>query len=403
MAPTRRSQRGLDWLCFFVADVQAGLGPLVAAHLATLHFRQRDIGLVLTMGALVGLAAQAPTGALVDASPRRRRLVALGIVGVGVGALLFATCRGLPALLAAQLLHALVGGLVGPGIAALTLGLVGTAGLGARLGRNRSFDAAGNLVAAVGFALAGYVLPSAFVFAVAAALSLPALLSLVSIRRQDVDVAQARGGAPSSPRLLTVFFDRRLLCFAVCSVLFHFANAAMLPLLGASLASTDEQHAVSLMSACVLVTQFVVTFAARPIGRWADRWGRKPLLLAGFAVLPLRGVLCALATSTPALLATQILDGIGAAVFGVCSVLVVADLTRGSGRFNVTLGAVGMAVGIGAALSNVVAGAIADHMGRSAAFVALAVIAFIALVVAFAVPETGAGTGTVIRSSHHAY
>jgi MFS family permease len=183
--------------------------------------------------------------------------------------------------------------------------------------------------------------------------------------------------------------ERPLFVFLVCAVLFHFANAAMLPLLGEMLAKGKGRSSMMFMSACVVTTQLVITLIAAWCGRKAGAWGRKPLLLVGFGVLPIRGILYTLTTNTGALVAIQILDGIGAGVFGVVSVLVIADLTRGTGRFNLTLGAISTAVGIGAALSQTIAGAIAHHLGFNAGFLFLAAVAAVAFGILYVfMPET---------------
>ena len=143
------------------------------------------------------------------------------------------------------------------------------------------------------------------------------------------------------------------------------------------------------MSACVVTTQFVVTLIASWSGRMAGTWGRKPLLLIAFAVLPIRGVLYTLTSNTALLVAIQIMDGIGAGIFGVVSVLVIADLTRGTGRFNLTLGAITTAVGIGAALSQFIAGSIVHHVSFRAGFLFLAGVALAAFaILRFLMPET---------------
>ena len=143
------------------------------------------------------------------------------------------------------------------------------------------------------------------------------------------------------------------------------------------------------MSACVITTQFVVVLMASWVGRTAGSWGRKPLLLIAFAVLPIRGVLYALTHDTYLLVAIQLLDGVGAAIFGIVSILVIADLTRGTGRFNITQGAIAAAVGTGASLSQVIAGSIAHHLGDNAAFLFLASVALVAFAVLyFFMPET---------------
>jgi MFS family permease len=171
--------------------------------------------------------------------------------------------------------------------------------------------------------------------------------------------------------------------------MFHFANAAMLPLLGELLAKGQERRSMLFMSACVVTTQLVITLLASWSGRKAGTWGRKPLLLTAFGALPIRGVLYTLTSNTAWLVAIQVLDGVGAGIFGVVSVLVIADLTRGTGRFNLTLGAISTAVGIGAALSQVIAGSIVHHVGSNAGFLFLTGVASAAFAILYVfMPET---------------
>ena len=136
-------------------------------------------------------------------------------------------------------------------------------------------------------------------------------------------------------------------------------------------------------------TQLVVASLASWAGRKAGTWGRKPLLLIAFGVLPVRAVLYTLTHNPGELVAIQILDGVAAAIFGVISVLVIADLTKGTGRFNLTLGAIGTAVGIGASLSQAIAGSIVHHFGSNAGFLFLATVAAAAFgILYFLMPET---------------
>jgi MFS family permease len=186
-----------------------------------------------------------------------------------------------------------------------------------------------------------------------------------------------------------LFRDRTLVLFLACAVMFHFANAAMLPLLGEMLAKGRGRSSMLFMSACVITTQLVVTLLASWSGRKAGLWGRKPLLLIAFGILPLRAVLYTLTTKTALLVAIQVMDGVAAAIFAVVSVLVIADLTRGTGRFNLTLGAISTAVGTGAALSQVIAGSIVHHVGFRAGFLFLAGVALAAFgLLYFFMPET---------------
>jgi len=270
---------------------------------------------------------------------------------------------------------------------------VGRAAFDARQGRNQTFNSAGNVTAAVSMGLLGYFLSNRSVFFFVVALSIPTLLILIGIRPGEIDHEVARGavgekaGQAESVRVLLK--DRPLVIFLVCAVLFHFANAAMLPLLGELLAKGQGRSSMLFMSACVVTTQLVITVLASWSGRQAGTRGRKPLLLIAFGVLPIRGVLYTLTSNTVLLVAIQILDGVGAGIFGVVSVLVIADLTRGTGRFNLTLGAITTAVGIGAALSQVIAGSIVHHMGSHAGFLFLAAVAAAAFAILYVfMPET---------------
>jgi predicted MFS family arabinose efflux permease len=282
-----------------------------------------------------------------------------------------------------------------PAIAAISLGLVGHRVFNRRQGRNQTFNSAGNVTAAVMMGFVGYFISNRAVFFFVTALAAPTVLSLFVIRPDEIDYELARGakdgedsGKPASIRDL--LNDRPLMIFLCCAVLFHFANAAMLPLLGEMLAKGKGRSSMMCMSACVVTTQFTITLLAMWAGRATGTWGRKPVLLIGFGALPIRGILYTLTSSVYALVAIQVLDGIGAGIFGVVSVLVIADLTRGTGRSNLTLGAIATAVGIGAALSQTIAGAIVHHYSNQAGFVFLASVATAAFLILWLfMPETG--------------
>jgi MFS family permease len=180
-----------------------------------------------------------------------------------------------------------------------------------------------------------------------------------------------------------------LLIFAVCAVLFHLANAAMLPMVGEKLTLQDEKLGTSLMSACIVAAQIVMVPMAMLVGAKADRWGRKPLFLLGFLILPIRGLLYTFSDNPYWLVGVQLLDGIGAGIYGAIFPIVVADLMRGTGRFNVAQGAIITAQGVGAALSTTLAGLLVVHAGYSAAFVTLGGVAAIgAAVLLLAMPDT---------------
>jgi len=381
--------RGLDWFTFFLADIQTGFGPFVAIYLTAHQWAQFDIGLVLTAGGLVALACQMPGGALVDAVRSVRLVATLAVVAICLSALALAIWPTFPVVMGARILHAGASCVLGPVIAAISLGLVGHAALGARLGRNARFASIGNGVAAAAMGLCGYLVSNQAVFFLTAALAAPALLALTRIRMGDAERPQASAARSAPTRLRDVLRDRRLMLFAGCILLFQLANAAMLPLMGGIVTLKSSAWASTLIGACIVVPQLVVAAGAPWVGRRADSWGRRPLLLLCFAALALRGALFAIVTDPYLVIAVQLLDGVCAAVLGVVLPLVVADIMHGTGRFNLGLGIVGSAVGIGAALSTTLAGYTFDHLGSVAAFCGLAGIALCGLAMVWLVlPET---------------
>jgi MFS family permease len=393
--PSQQSLRGLDWFVFFLADVQTGFGPFVSVYLTTQAWTQVDIGLVLTIGGLVALAGQMPGGALVDAARSERLLAAAGVLAISASALALAAWPLFLLVLLGRVLHAVASCVLGPAIAAISLGLVGHAGMGERLGRNARFASIGTGLAAAAMGALGYLTSSRYVFFATAALIVPTLLALFQIRPGEIDPERAHGGKHGSgPRKLGEGFlalagHRPLLILAGCALLFHLANAAMLPLMGSLLTMRSADWATVLIACCIVVPQIVVALSSPWIGRRAEQWGRRPLLLLGFAALPVRGLLFAGVANPYLLVCIQILDGISAAVLGVLLPLIVADITRGTGRFNLAQGIVGTAVGIGASLSTTLAGYMSDYIGTGAAFVGLAALGFAGLGLVWgALPET---------------
>jgi MFS family permease len=395
LATAGQSLRGLDWLNFFLADVQTGVGPFLAIYLAKYGWNEQLVGAALAASGVAGIVAQTPAGALVDQLHAKRALIAAGVATLAAAALVIAIFPRFWPVMIAQVLIGASSSIFIPAICAISLGVVGHQLFDSRQGRNQSFNAAGNVVAAIAMGLIGFYLSDRGVFYFVAILVIPTIWALRSIQAEDIDYDLARGAQTHGPhgtaaQVGSLLKDRPLLVFLVCAVMFHFANAAMLPLLGEMLAKGHGRASMMFMSACVVTTQLVITVLAPWAGRKAGRWGRKPLLLIAFAVLPIRGILYTLTDHTVLLVAIQILDGIGAGVFGVVSVLVIADLTAGTGRFNLALGAITTAVGIGASLSQVIAGGLVHHFGDRSGFLFLAAVAASALAILyFAMPETG--------------
>ncbi|MGJ4951626.1 MFS transporter [Bradyrhizobium sp. HKCCYLS20291] len=396
-APSRQSLRGLDWFIFFLADVQTGFGPFIAVYLTTQKWTQAQIGLVLSIGGLVGLIGQMPGGAIIDAAKSERRVAGLAIAAIGCSALAYAAWPIFPVVAGAATLHAAASCVLGPAIAAISLGLVGPRGMAERLGRNARFASLGNGVAAAVMGTCGYLLSSRAVFLVTFILAFPTLIALSRIREHEIDVARAHGRADLEDRevarlsnLLGLLRQRALLVFALGVFLLQLANAAMLPLMAGVVTTKSSEWAPMLIAFCIVVPQAIVALTSPSVGALAQQWGRRPLLMLGFAALAIRGVLFAVVHDPYVLVVVQIFDGVTAAVFAVMIPLTVADVAFGSGHFNLAQGIVGTASGIGGSLSTVIAGFASDQYGSLTAFMGLSGVALTGLLlIALLMPETG--------------
>jgi predicted MFS family arabinose efflux permease len=402
-SPSRQSLRGLDWFIFFLADVQTGFGPFIAVYLTTQKWTQVEIGFVLSIGGVVALIGQMPGGAIVDAARSERLVAGLSIATIAVSALGYAVWPIFPVVVAAATLHAAASCVLGPAIAAISLGLVGPAAIGERFGRNARYASLGNGVAAAVMGTCGYFLSSRSVFVVTFLLAIPALLALSSIQEREIDVAEAHGAvaregsqenADVNASIFGLLRQRALLIFAAAVLLLQLANAAMLPLMAGVVTTQSSHWAPVLIAACIIVPQAIVALTSPSVGRKAQQWGRRPLLLLGFAALAIRGLLFATVRDPYLLVLVQVFDGVTAAVFSVMVPLIVADVACGSGHFNLAQGIVGTTTGIGASLSTVLAGYASDKFGSSVAFTGLAAVAALGLVMIwFVMPETRRATG----------
>jgi hypothetical protein len=300
--------------------------------------------------------------------------------------------------LLANSMMAIVGDVFGPAVAAVTLGLYARSQLARRMGRNSAFDHAGNVAIALVAGGVGYAFSQRAVFLLVPVFAVLASIAVLSIPAKAIDYNRARDldGEQDATEAVTrpagygiLFKSRPLVIFGLCVMLFHLANAALLPLVGQKLAAAFPKEATAMMSACIVAAQAVMLPIALLVGRTADSWGRKPLFLAGFAILPIRAVLYTLSDNSFWLVGVQVLDGVGAGIFGALTPLVIADIMRGTGRYNLAQGAIATAQGIGASSSGLAAGVIVDHFGYSAAFLAAGAAAAVALAVfALWMPET---------------
>jgi MFS family permease len=402
-----RAGRGLDWFNLFVANIQTGFGPFIAVYLISQSWTQTAIGVALGVGTFSAMASQIPAGAIVDLKPNKTQVAAFSVVVFMLCALLFAIDPIPLCVYLAEILHGVSSCTLGPATAAMSLVLAGRLGMGLRLGRNARYAAIGNGLGAALMGACGQYVSERAVFYLTAAFTLPALLALLPLRRvaiatvPGVAVAGRRAIGAGRAGVLAVLGDRRLLIFAVCALLFTFANAPMLMLISGTLTAQVGNPSM-LIAACIVLPQIIVALASPSIGRLAERRGRRSALLLGFFMLPLRGLVFSTGPHAELVVAIQALDGVAAACFGIMLPLIVSDVAGSTGHFTLSLGVVGFAVGIGGSLSTPAAGWLGDHYGMRAAFLVLTAIGALAvLLVAFAMPETRPGRGPPVEVPGH--
>jgi MFS family permease len=375
--------------------VQTGFGPFVAVYLTSQNWTQVEIGLVLSISGLIALIGQMPGGAVVDAARSERLVASVALACIGAAALAYAALPIFPVVASAAALHSGASCVLGPCVIAMSLGLVGHAAMAERLGRNARFASIGNGGAAALMGAVGYLFSPRWVFVVTAALLIPAMIALSRIRPAEVDPDRAHGGPPKgkpdqAPMDASTLLRRpALIILAGCVLLFHLANASMLPLMGSVITRRSPEWATALVAACIVIPQVIVAIASPWVGHHAQIWGRRPFLLAAFAALLLRALLFATVSDPAFVLAAQVLDGITAATLGIMVPLMIADIMRRTGRFNLAQGMVGTAMGIGASISPTLSGYLTDYFSNSIAFLGLACIAATGLAgVWLLVPET---------------
>jgi MFS family permease len=392
-----RNTLSLDSLNFFLADVRDGLGPYLAIYLLAVHkWDPASIGVVMTLAGIAALLTQGPAGALIDRTRSKRAVIAVAALLVTGSCVLLPFVSSFSLVALTQAASAVAASVFAPAISAISLGITGPRAFTRRTGRNETFNHAGNAVAALLAGGLAYLFGPVVVFYLMAFMALASIVAVSCVSAAAIDHEVARGFDPAHHHdheqpsgIMVLLSNRPLLLFAICCALFHLANAAMLPLVSQKLSQINLHMATPLTSACIVAAQVVMVPMAWLVGSKADVWGRKPLLIVGFLILPLRGVLYTLSNDPYWLVAVQMLDGIGAGIFGALFPVIVKDLTQGTGRFNVSLGALSTVFGLGAALSNSLAGFVVQLAGYNAAFLTLASVAAVALALLWlAMPET---------------
>ncbi|MBR7962747.1 MFS transporter [Burkholderia vietnamiensis] len=396
-----RPARALEALNFFLADVQAGIGPFAGVILLSRGWSADAIGSVMTLAGLAAMAATPLAGALVDALRAKRTLIVGATAATAFATVMLRFADGYPAVAASQVVAAVCGAALAPAVAGVTLGIVRTHGFDRQFGRNQMANHAGNVA---GAALAGWLGWHAgfdALFALVAVFAVLAIGSACAIPARAIDHACARGlagheqdGAGRGPRAgndpgrdrandaagpsagawRTLAANRPLLLLGVSLALFHLGNAAMLPLYGMGVVAAHRSDPSAFTAQTIVIAQCVMIAAAWCAPRLIRDHGYWRVLLLSYLVLPVRGVLAAMLMSEAGVWPVQLLDGIGAGLQSVVVPALVVRLLDGSGRVNAGQGAVATAQGIGAALSPALGGVLAEHYGYPAAFVVLGAV-----------------------------
>jgi len=389
------SLKALDWLNFFLAALLMGFGPFVAVHLAETGWAPASIGAILTISGLAGLTTQVPAGELIDTIGAKRALFGAAAAAAALALTILGLRSDFASIAGAAILQGAVGSVLGPSVAAISLGLVGHDALAERLGRNQRFAAIGGLLTAAIMGAIGYLLSTQVIFLFAAALAIPLLWALLSIGGSNIHFGRSCGAPehhtakPNRVSRRTLFKDVHLFAFMTCLFLFQLANASILPQVSEPLARSEGHSSSLAVSALIVLPQIVVALLAPWVGRTAATWGRRPLLLLGLAAVPIRSALFAL-TADPALLVIiQLLDGLSGATLGVVTTLIIADLTNGTGRFNLAQGLAGTFSGVGASLSTLITGVVTQRFGYTAGLLSVTVVGLMAVVTVLVfMPET---------------
>ncbi len=392
-----RSARALDALNFCNAGIQTGLGPFMAIfYTAVRHWNPGQIGVLIACQSLSGIVVQSWVGNWVDESHHKRELTAAAAITVALGAVGIVTLPSFWLQVAVQILIGLAVTVFPAVTSAFALGLAEKDQLPVRIARNETLTHTGNVVFAIAAGALGALLALQGIFFAAAVFAFGMAPAVYFINKETISYEAARGGSDeeggekkrSSWRDL--LHDKRIQTFTASVVLFYFANAATLPLVGEML--TKGKHGRSSawqVAVMVIVAEAVMVGVAAVCGKLAESWGRKPLFLIGFAVLALRNGLTLVSHNEFYLIGLQSLDGVAMGIYGVLLTLVTADLAKGTGRFNFLQGAVQSSMGLGGMLSNSLFGFIAKTLGFNAGFLGLSAIAIAGgALFQFRMPET---------------
>ncbi|QFY60341.1 MFS transporter [Rhizobium grahamii] len=359
-------------LNFFLADARDGLGPFLDGFLATHGWSPMSLGIVATLGGLLGLVATPLFGALVDGSPHKRLLVAVPVVLITAAALWTLASPGNAAVFGGQSMTAIVGAVIGPALMGLTLGLVGEQAFPNQVSRNEFWNHTGNVfslaciyIATIFFGLTGVI---AMMILTAAA----TLFAVVAIDPRQIDDKVARGlkpddGVPGPSGIAAITRSPGLILLAMTLLIFHFGNAPMSRLIAQnfSIQLGTPFRTTAIVTGVSQLSMIGVALAAPFL---INRWGLASAFVIALCALPIRGAIAGAFPSFTSIYPVQFLDGVGAGLIGIATPIAAERILSGTGRFNAGLAVVMTIQGIGASLSNVVAGWLTSLGGYGLAY-----------------------------------
>jgi MFS family permease len=364
-------------LNFFMADMQAGIGPFLGVFLLAHGWESGLIGTVMTVGGVAGMLMTTPAGALVDATRHKKLCIIIPGISTVIASGIVLLSQSFWLVTLSQVATAIAGAAIGPAVSGMTLGIVRQAGFNRQNGHNQAFNHAGNMVGAGLSGLLGWMFGFPAVLLLAALFGVLSIISVLMIPSAAIDDDEARGlnkGGDNRGKVggLTVLLESKpLLILAAALALFHLGNAAMLPLYGLAVVSAKQADPAGFVAITIVVAQGTMILVSLIAMRLAEKEGYWPVLLISFIALPIRGVLAACVMNKWGVYPVQILDGIGAGLQSVAVPGLVAHLLSGTGRVNAGQGAVMTVQGLGAALSPAIGGWIAQEIGYPAMFLIL--------------------------------
>lgn len=385
----RRGKRGLQALNFFMADMQAGIGPFLGVFLQQRGWTAGPIGTVMTAGGIAGMLMTAPAGAFIDHTEKKRLVVIVTGIATVVASFLILLSQSAWVVTVSQVATAIAGAAIGPAVAGMTLGIVRQKGFNAQNGRNQAWNHAGNMIGAGLSGWLGYRFGMPAIFYLAAVFGVLAIITVLTIPESAIDHRAARGlegkgdgkdaGGGKAEGFRALLANKPMLILAAALACFHLGNGAMLPLYGLAVVGAGKGNAALFVAQTVVVAQAVMIVASLAAMRMASGKGYWLVMLISFAALPLRGALAGTFIEHWGVWPVQALDGIGAGLQSVAVPGLVACLLNGTGRVNVGQGAVMTVQGVGASLSPAIGGWLAQTLGYHVAFYILGSFAVISL------------------------